>query len=188
MSSPGEFERIVEAIVERFCRQNAQEPPGAEVRRVATQLAGVVAARGLPRPLAAGERGAPGGLPEGERAALAARVLEGIEHPLVAEAARHLVKACFYPEFRDCRDSFREVARDGTCRRQELARVRGRISGTHCVDCPHWTALGPDEHAAMLAREWRTDPAEFGRHRTVFLPEDFRALRRWRHAAVRQRA
>jgi hypothetical protein len=97
-----------------------------------------------------------------------------------------MVKACFYPEFKVCRDSFREVGRDGACRRQELARARTRVSGTHCVDCPHWVALDPLEHAEFLAREWHRDAHVLAANRGVFLPEDFRELRRWLWAAARQ--
>jgi hypothetical protein len=126
---------------------------------------------------------------EEECAPLVARVVAGVEgEALLAEAARQIVKACFYPEFKVCRDSFREVARDGACRRQQLERVRGRISGTHCVDCPHWVALEPAEHVRFVTAEWRGDPAGFTAHREIFLPEDFRALRRWLHAAAREPA
>jgi hypothetical protein len=96
-----------------------------------------------------------------------------------------LVKACFYPEFTVCRDSFREVAKDGSCRRQELARVRQRVSGTHCVDCPHWVALTPAGHGELLQREWRSEPGILEDNCGVFLPEDFRELRRWLHARAR---
>jgi hypothetical protein len=78
------------------------------------------------------------------------------------------------------------MARDGSCRRQELERVRGRISGTHCVDCPHWVALEPAEHATYLKGEWRADPALLHEHGDLFLPEDFRELRRWLHRAARR--
>jgi hypothetical protein len=37
----------------------------------------------------------------------------------------------------------------------------------------------------MLAHEWRAGAEELARHRDVFLPEDFRALRRWLHARAR---
>jgi len=81
-----------------------------------------------------------------------------------------------------------EVAKDGGCRRQELARVLGRVSGAHCVDCPHWVALETEAHEKYLIREWKSDPAEFVRHHAAFLPEDFRALRRWLHARARAEA
>ncbi len=182
-----EFERIVAAVVTRFFAQNARtQPSGAELQRFAAQLGALVAERGLPRALAMGECGAPGGMTEAECAPLVARVAAGLEGAAWADVARQLVKACFYPEFTVCRDSFREVARDGACRRQELERVRGRVSGAHCVDCPHWVARTPAEHAALLAREWRGDPGVLAEQREVFLPEDFRMLRRWLHAAARR--
>lgn len=182
-----EWERRVGVVVARFFRQNGRlEPDAGATVEFARRLGGVIEARGLPRPLAAGEVGAPGGLPEAEIAWLAGKVAGDAAEPLLADLARQLVKACFYPEFTQCRDSFRELARDGTCRRQELARVRGRVSGTHCVDCPHWVALGPEEHAAMLAAEWKAGPSDFEAHREMFLPEDFRALRRWLYATARR--
>ena len=187
MQNPEEFERLIAAVVVRFFGQKQQPPPsGAELARFGAQLRQLVEERGLPRPLAAHECGAPGGMSEEECAPLVARVGAGTRDPLLADAARQLVKACFYPEFTVCRDSFREVARDGGCRRQELERVRGRISGTHCVDCPHWVALAPAQHAAYLRAEWRGDPAVLDAHQSIFLPEDFRALRRWLHAAARE--
>lgn len=186
VSGEGEFERRVSAIVVRLAAQaGCAVAPGA-VAQLATRLADVVAERGLPPPLAEGERGKPGGMTDAECGPLVARVTEGLQDPILTDAARQLVKACFYPEFLDCRDSFREVARDGACRRQELARASGRVSGSHCVDCPHWVALEPTAHRAMLRREWRSDPVGFDARSEVFLPEDFRALRRWLHAAARK--
>ena len=79
-----------------------------------------------------------------------------------------------------------QLAADCTCRRQEFARVRLRISGAHCVDCPHWVALAPAQHEKYLAREWHGVVLDFTAHRGVFLPEDFRALRLWLHARARK--
>jgi hypothetical protein len=107
---------------------------------------------------------------------------------IVAAPVRQLVKACFYAEFKICRDSFREVSPDGSCRRQQLARVRSRVSGSHCVDCPYWVALSSEQHVKFLTREWQ--PAgreELAAHLPVFLPEDFRAFRRTVRAMARGR-
>jgi hypothetical protein len=149
-------------------------------------LHALVRERGLPSPLRPGEKGEPGGMADGEVGPLVARVLGSASHPLLADAAKQLVKACFYPEFTVCRDSYREVTSEGACKRQQLKRVRGRTSGAHCIDCPYWVALQPAEHAALLEREWRGEVAEFRAHRDVFLPEDFRAFRAWLHAAARR--
>ena len=182
-----EFERIVSAVLMRFARQSSRTAPTADVmRRFSTQLRSVLEARGLPRALREEESGAPGSMSEAECAPLVAEVIAGIDDAFAADAARQFVKACFYPEFKTCRDSYRESGRDGACRRQELERVRGRVSGAHCVDCPHWVALTPDAHVELLTREWKGDARTFAAHRDVFLPEDFRALRRWLYAASRE--
>ena len=182
-----EFSQLISAVLRRFFAQNAKPPPAdAAGAAFGARLWALVAARGLPRPLAAHERGAPGEMTDDECAPLVAQVLGGADDSLLATAARQLVKACLYPEFKTCRDSFREVAADGTCRRQELARVRGRVSGAHCVDCPHWVALTPAQHEKFLAREWQAGAGNFAANRGVFLPEDFRALRRWLHARARR--
>ena len=173
-------------MVARFFTQNQRTPPPeAERKALGARLWAIVTERGLPRPLRPAERGEPGEMSDEESAPLVARVV-GAEHdPLLLTVVRQWVKACFYPEFKTCRDSFREVSPDGACRRQELGRVRGRVSGSHCVDCPYWVELTPEQHEKYLAREWRSGAAEFAAHREVFLPEDFRALRRWLHAKAR---
>ncbi len=174
-ATEADFRRIVAAMVTRFFGQNGRPlPADVTVAAVTARLAEWVRERGFP------DRG----LAEAEIAAVTASVLGECADPLLADAVKQLVKACGYPRLAQCRDSFREVTREGGCRRQELARVRGRISGSHCVDCPHWTALTPAQHAEFLAAEWRADPALWSAHREVFLPEDFRALRRWLQAAA----
>jgi hypothetical protein len=190
MEQEDEFERMVRAVLTRFFAQNGRNAPSAAaLMRCSANLRALIGQRGLPRPLGPQELGTPGGMSEDECAPMVACVVAGIDgDAMLMDAARQLVKACFYPEFKLCRDSFREVARDGTCRRQQLERVRGRISGAHCVDCPHWIAREADEHAEFLACEWRGNVADFRSHQAVFLPEDFRALRRWLHALARKTA
>jgi hypothetical protein len=101
------------------------------------------------------------------------------------DPVRQLVKACFHREFAICRDSYREVSSDGICRRQQLKKALGRVSGSHCVDCPYWTSLSEEEHAQRLGESWTADPGEFARNRSLYLPADFRALRLWIHTAAR---
>jgi hypothetical protein len=191
MTSAGNaFTQLTDAILTRYFSQNARPlPPAAERAEFAARLWALIAERGLPRPLGPAERGTPGKMTDEEVAPLLERVLGDIPPPgraAMAGPAKQLVKACFYPEFKTCRDSFREVSPDGTCRRQELARARGRVSGAHCVDCPHWVALTPEQHVRYLAKNWRpAGVAEFMAHREVFLPEDFRAFRRFLHALAR---
>jgi hypothetical protein len=184
------FVQLVSAILERFYRQNERPaPPAGEIAGLAGRLWALVEERGLPRPLAPAERGAPGEMPDAAVTPLVERTLAGAAaawRGALEVPARQLVKACFYPEFKTCRDSFREVSPDGTCRRQELARARGRVSGVHCVDCPYWVALTPEQHGKLLTREWQpAGVAGWEAHRAVFLPEDFRALRLCLHRQAR---
>jgi hypothetical protein len=183
MTKRGEtFSRLVQTVLARFFTQTGRAAPaGAVLAEFARRLWTLVGERGLPPPLAPQEQGVPGEMSAEEVAPLIARLVEGFaaeETAALATPARQLVKACFHPPFKVCRDSFREVTADGVCRRQQLAKVRERVSGSHCVDCPYWTALTPAQHEAFLARCWQTgDAAELAAHRKIFLPEDFRALR-----------
>ena len=158
-----EFEDLVVALLERFQRQQNRPP------------ADPVALRGVARRLAELARA---GAPAAEPGALALSTAAPGADPELADAVTQLVKAITYPRLEVCRESYREATPDGSCRRQALAQARRRISGTHCVDCPHWLAFAPAEHAAWLRAAWRTAPTEFDAARGVFLPEDFRALRR----------
>jgi hypothetical protein len=181
-----EFVALVAEMLGRYCVQNSLAVPAREERvAVAERLRAVVLERGLPRPLAPLEHGAPGELSDAETTPLVARVMAGAP-AVLATPVKQLVKACFYPEFRKCRESYCETEADGSCRRQELARGRTRVSGAHCVDCPYWVAFAPERHESFLVRAWR--PAgreEFAAHREIFLPEDFRELRLRLHAAAR---
>ncbi len=181
MNSPGHpLTQCVPEILERYCLQNGLALLGeVETGRIAARLWLLITVRGLPRRLAADERGTPGEMSDAEVGPLVDCVLEGSARAgELAKAARQLVKACFSAEFRTCRDSYRECEDDGSCRRQQVGKARGRVSGSHCVDCPYWTSLTAEQHAACLTKGWAGDVAEFAAQRAVFLPEDFRVLRR----------
>lgn len=179
-ASTADFRRLVQAVIARFYAQNAQSVPAASIlEEFSRRLAEVVTERGLPSPLPAGDPGVPGGLPETEINALVTRLMPSGADEFLTDVARQLVKACFYPEFTVCRDSYRERGKDGACRRQEGDRARRRVSGTHCVDCPHWVALEDASHEAFLAAAWHGGPEQFRANRDIFLPEDFREFRRW---------
>ena len=176
------FRRLVPVILERFLWQNSLPiPPKSELAEVSLRLWEAVAERGLPPALAPGEDGSPGELQEVECAALIGRILSESSPAVREELAlpvRHLVKACFNPVFRNCRESYREPSPDGRCRRQDLSRARKRTSGSHCVDCPYWTSLRPGEHVQLLIRAWQPQAlALLAGHLDIFLPEDFRAFR-----------
>ncbi len=186
-TAEAEFSRLVTAVLVRFCAQNATPAmTTANGAAVGARLWAVVSEQGLPRALPAGECGAPGGLSDEACAPLVARVMGAETNALLEVAVKQLVKACLYPEFTVCRESYCEPMKGGGCKRQEIERVRTRVSGTHCVDCPYWVALAPDQHAELLVRAWRVGGAgAFAENRDVFLPEDFRALRQWLHARAR---
>lgn len=189
ISGAEEFRDAVAAVLERFARQNGATINEAAVERFATQLARLIEERGLPPALREGEIGAPGELDKSEVRRLAEMALEGVRWAeAFDDAAKQLVKACFYPEFRVCRDSYRERSGKGVCKRQVLEKTRGRVSGSHCVDCPYWTDVTPERQADLLRKGWCGDPAELEENREVFLPEDFRVVRRWVRQAARGRA
>lgn len=179
----------VGAILERYLRQNGRPAVDeTELRLFAERLWKLTLSRGLPRPLGENEIGKPGEMDAAEVAPLLADLLTGLNGAEeLAKPARQLIKACFHPEFRTCRESYREREADGTSRRQQLEKTKTRVSGAHCVDCPYWTSLTREEHERCLNRGWAGDVAEFVANREIFLPEDFRALRRLLHAESRNR-
>lgn len=97
---------------------------------------------------------------------------------------KQVLKSCFQPSPDVCRNSFREVDSMGRSRRQEHAYDLKRVSGAHCVDCPYWTEKTEGEHLAWLRGKWYAGAADLEAGRAVYLPEDFRALRRWRPGCI----
>lgn len=179
-AAAADFAQLVRTVLERYARQN--DLPAwseAELTEIGTRLYCMAEERGLPPLLPPEEMGDPGEMSAEEVAPLVARLLNGIARAdALATPTRQLVKACFQGEFRKCRDSYREVDATGVCRRQQLRKARERISGSHCVDCPYWLSLAPPQHEKFLAKDWIGDSAEFAAHRAVYLPEDYRRLRR----------
>lgn len=171
---------LVRPVLERALRQSGRVVPAAVQEQVAGRLAALVTERGVPPPLPPGEKGEPVELSAADVAPLVDRLLAGLapaERDALATPARQLVKACFQGDFQTCRESYHEVSPDGSCRRQELERVRERVSGSHCVDCPYWLRLTPAQHERLLARDWHGPADTLAAHRDLFLPADFRALR-----------
>lgn len=174
-----EFSRRVTAVVARGLRQTGQAPlaPGE-----AAALAETLWALGQ-------EGGWAARFDRGHEEMAPAHVARGVERlrnamPGRAEAfagmAKQVLKACFQPAPAECRDSYRECDAAGRCRRQERTYDLARLSGAHCVDCPHWEAMAASAHLDWLAPQWRAGRADLEAEREVFLPEDFRMLRTWR--------
>ena len=181
MADPAlQFADLVRPVLERALRQSGHAVPTATQALLVERLWALVVARGVPSPLPPGEKGEPGEMPAAVVAPLIEQILAGLapaEREALAAPARQLVKACFQGDFKTCRDSYRELSPDGSCRRQEIARVRERIGGSHCVDCPYWLSLTPMQHERLLTKAWHGESATLAAHRSVFLPEDFRELR-----------
>ncbi len=174
------FAELVRPVLERALRQSGRAVSAGVQAQFAARLEALVVARGVPPPLAPGEKGEPGEMPVDAVAALIEPLLAGFaaaDREALATPARQLVKACFQGDFKTCRESYHELSPDGSCRRQELPRARERISGSHCVDCPYWLSLTPMQHERLLTKAWHGDSAALAAHRDVFLPEDFRELR-----------
>ena len=169
----------VRLMLVRSARQNGLAPLNElEIERFGTRLVQLIESQGLPPRLRADEMGEPGEMSPERVTLLVAAVLEGSERFAdLATVTRQFIKACFYPEFRKCRESYREREDNGSCRRQELDLVRTRISGAHCIDCPYWTALTPEQHRSRLADGWVGERETFVAFEDVFLPEDFRRFR-----------
>jgi hypothetical protein len=170
-----EFARLVAAVMTRMLAQTGQPPASSvELARLATLLDSLGLLEGWARRRAgAGEE-----LPEALVRGWVERVIALFpgHGPALTPLAKQLIKACFQPEPTTCRLSYRQQDASGRCRRQEEAYDQARISGAHCIDCPHWSRER-SEHAAWLAGEWHTGAAALSAGIEIYLPEDFRALR-----------
>ena len=167
------FGELATAVLLRYARQNGwSEIDPVTLRPAIVGLQNAIRGMGLPPPGASGE------LDDFVLDAILREVTaagpldERWEHPV-----RQIAKACFYSDRDDCCESYCETDKRGRCKRQTLEKGRERISGAHCVDCPHWTDSSPEEHAALLEQAWQPGPIAFADARDIFLPEDYRALR-----------
>jgi hypothetical protein len=176
-----EFARLISACLRRFLAQNGKPAaPEAELAGLTARFWHAVSREASTAPAGGLEwREIP---PERIEALVGEIMDDSMASEFRADLSvpvRQLLKACLQAEPVRCRESYREVV-GGRCRRQELDRARGRISGAHCVDCPHWVALDAAKNTALMERAWVEGPVSgFQAHRDFFLPEDFRALRIW---------
>ncbi len=172
-----EFVRRVTAVVQRALAQTGGTVLSAlEAEGLTGVLVQIGTEGGWARRAGCGE------LRATEVAAWVGRVVAAVpaRGPEFAGLAKQLIKACFQPAPANCRDSYIETDGTGRCRRQERAYDLARISGAHCVDCPHWAELTQTAHVAWLGKRWHAGSLELEAHCGVFLPEDFRSLRCWR--------
>src|SRR3954468_24375424 len=100
-SDATEFSEYVVAVIRRYFAQNqAALPSVVEIEGFAARLWSIVAERGLPAALPAGEMGEAREMTEAESAPLVARVLHDLSGALWSDVSRQLLKACLYPEFK----------------------------------------------------------------------------------------
>ncbi len=189
---PTAFALAVQKILRRHFTQNdLPPPPDLALQAFARSLWELARRHGLPAALAAGQQGDPHDMPDSEVNRLADPLVAAFPQPEARAhlglATRDLIRALFQPEFKKCRQSFKDVAPGApTCERQTLDCTRPRISGTHCVDCPYWTQLTPEKNEKLLRKEWAPDATPtLEAHLGLFLPEDFRALRHLLHLHLR---
>lgn len=179
------FTQLALPVVHRVFAQCGRTPPGADyltqfLKRIATLAEG----HGLARPLPDREIGAPG---EPDDVTMR-RLLERLQAELPAHSEQDLLLTIAYqffltlilPEFKACRQSYLEEGVDG-CLRQDLVFCADRISGSHCEDCPYFTALSEAKHRKLLSRQWKGDAGAFEAESDRFLPPDFRLLRVYLH-------
>lgn len=186
------FSLAVQKILRRHFSQGGEAvPPDAALLAFARALWEHGRRRGLPPALKGTEQGEPHDMPDSEIAQITGPLVSNFPipsaRPRLALATAELVRGLFQPEFKKCRLSYKECAPGTGFRpRQELAAVRDRICGTHCADCPYWTQLSAEKNEKLLTKEW--DPGrveELSANMSVFLPEDFRALRHLLHLHIR---
>src|SRR5687767_6965088 len=99
-NSTGEFQKIVITILDRFFEQNGRAALSIQqTGGCAARLAELVTTRNLPPLLRPGDLGKPGSISDTECAPLVGEVLGDLQDPLLADAVRQLIKACFNPRF-----------------------------------------------------------------------------------------
>lgn len=178
----GEFTRLVLTVVRRGLRQTGQSPLApVEEEALVAALWAFGGAGGWAVRFGGGREE----LPADRVAAGVGQVLRALpgRSAELSGLAKQVFKACFQPPPPVCRDSYRESDAAGRCRRQERTYDLARLSGAHCVDCPYWEEFAAGPHFGWLSERWRSGRAELEASAEVFLPEDFRELRRWRPRA-----
>lgn len=177
------FVHQVKKILQRhFGQTEKSAPPEQALVHFGKVLWRLVQKHGLPAPLANADQGQDQNMPSEKLASRLDEVWRGFKfsdyRSDLEVPARHLVKGIWQPEFKKCRLSYKESDSSKNCDRQDLAKVRSRISGAHCVDCPYWVSVSSLKNEKLLTKEWNQNKvAEFTANADVFLPEDFRSLR-----------
>lgn len=179
-------------ITKRFFAQQKIIPPSdAYVTSLWEGIWATGTQEGLPLPLANNEAGEPRTLDDSYLFGLAEKTLARLPRHRAEDTLRTLCVQIFTallsPEFKACRQSYQSQDASGSCTRQAADECRDRVSGSHCEDCPFFVALSQDQHRKLLGRAFGpAGQSTWSGNMSLFLPEDFRALRIFWHLHIRQ--
>jgi len=176
------FTSIALTVSVRFFQQvEVRAPSDAYISKMLTHLWESLHAEGLPEPLGPKEVADTPELDYDYYADLVEELLAKLPRNRVEDSLRILAgqfyAALLAREFKTCRLSYQEQDSTGACVRQSEAHCLERISGSHCEDCPYYTALSSAQHQKLFKKAWLRGEAPTPDQLKVFLPEDFRALR-----------
>lgn len=179
-------------ITKRFFSQQKTIPPSdAYITSLWEGIWTTTTDEGIPQPLAANEVGEPRTLDDSYLFGLAEKTLARLPRHRTEDMLRTLCVQVFTallsPEFKACRQSYQSKDSTDTCTRQNVEQCQDRVSGSHCEDCPFFVALSQDQHRKLLGRAFGpVNQTTWTSHLSLFLPEDFRALRIFWHLHLRQ--
>lgn len=176
------FVSIASIIVGRYYDQvEASAPSDAFVSELLNLVWDSVHAQGLPSPLGPKDNPPAPDVDYSFYSTLVEQVLGQLPQHRTADHLRVVLGQLFATllarEFKSCRLSFQETEADGECLRQNQEMCQDRISGSHCEDCPYFTALSSKQHSKLLRNSWVDGLGPDASAMRIFLPEDFRALR-----------
>jgi hypothetical protein len=178
----GFVHQIKKSLQRYFRQQDRPVPPESALVPFAQVLWKLVEKHGLPKPLEPSDQGQHENMSDESLRARLDEIwsryrLTDYRKDLEAPA-RHFVKGIWQPEFKKCRLSYKKTSPSGDCSRQSLDHARGRISGTHCVDCPYWVSVTAVKNERLLTKEWAPESVhELTSNLDVFLPDDYRNLK-----------
>jgi hypothetical protein len=191
-SAGGAFVGIGLELTKRYFAQQSVPPPSdAYITSLWEGLWATALAEGMPQPLAANEIGEPRTLEDSYLFSLAEKTLVRLPKHRADDVLRTLCVQVFIallsPEFKACRQSYQHTDSAGQCNRMSVDHCRDRVSGSHCEDCPFFVALSSDQHRKLLGRSFSpSGQTTWNANHSLFLPEDFRALRIFWHLHIRQ--
>ncbi len=186
------FASLSAPLVRRVMGQMGRSVPNdAFLEAFLTRIWELAAVVGFPEALPSREVGTPGLVDDERMERLNASLWQELpwhaEREALSTLAYQLFLTLLMPEFRACRQSYLETGVEG-CPRQDAAFCADRLSGSHCEDCPYFTAMSSEKHRKLLGKQWLAGAdaleADWGR----FLPEDFRLLRVFLHLHRRFKA